>query len=254
MSEHEQNSSPSRSGIWAWLTARLVAALGKRGLEFEVASPEVTRRAVPTLFIALTVGFLLWGPEGNAWPLRAALTGMAPATFGAASFAFGALVMVGLPLLLLAVIAGDSPKHYGFDLGDFRRGLPITVLVIVCSYPVMAQVAKSPEFAAEYPLYDPGEQLLFYEASYLLFFIAVEGAIRGLLLFGVRRHSGQVWLALLVSTLVQTLWHLDKPLGELLAAPVWGLVVGILCLRLGSVWYAVLFHYASNVFLDLFCL
>ena len=49
----------------------------------------------------------------------------------------------------------------------------------------------------------------------------------------------------------QLVWHLDKPTAELALAPVWGLLVGAASLRLGSVWYMLLFHWVSNVALDL---
>lgn len=210
------------------------------------------RKPSVALPLTLCVGFLLWGHEGRPWLLSFAPT-MAPAHLGMASFAFGALVMVVLPALVLKAL-GEQLLDYGLGAGERKWGVLFAAAASALSVPVMYLVSADANMQAEYPLYAPGDSLVAYELMYFFFFASGEIAIRGYLLFGVKRWSGSTGLALGVSTLVQTVWHLDKPLAELLAAPVWGLAVGALCLRLRSVWYALVFHYASNVALDLWVL
>lgn len=212
----------------------------------EVKRPEV---ALP---LALTVGFVLWGHEGRPW-LLAFFPAMTPVVTGVVSFAIGAAAMVVLPALVLKAL-GEDLRDYGLGLGDKKHGLIFAVVASALSIPVMAIVAKDATMQSEYPLYAPGDSLVLYEASYFLFFAAGEIAVRGYLLFGIKRWSGSAGLALGVTTIVQTVWHLDKPLAELVAAPIWGLAIGAACLRLRSVWYALAFHYVSNVALDLWIL
>ena len=213
---------------------------------------EETRKPQVALPLALTLGFFLWGPEGAPWLL--AKVAWTPAVTGMVSFAIGAAVMVLLPGLVLRFVCGEKLSDYGLGWGKPKEGLLFAIAAGALSVPVMYFVASQPAMQAEYPLYEPGDQLLAYEACYLLFFVAGEVSMRGYLLFGVKRWTKSTGMALMISTLVQTVWHLGKPLPELLSAPLWGLAVGALCLRFRSVWYVVVFHYVSNVALDLWIL
>ena len=215
-------------------------------LRRELRKPEVS------LPLILTLGFVLWGHEGRPW-LLGFFPPMTPALTGMLSFVIGALVMVLLPALVLKTL-GENLTDYGLGWGDRKLGVAFALIASALSVPVMYFVSADPLMQAEYPLFAPGDSLLAYEVVYFLFFAAGEIATRGYILFGVKRWSGSTGLALGVSTLVQTVWHLDKPLAEMLAAPVWGLAIGALCLRLRSVWYALAFHYVSNVALDLWVL
>lgn len=217
-----------------------------RRLGRELRKPEL---ALP---LVLTLGFVLWGHEGRPWVLTF-VEPMTPALTGMLSFAIGALVMVVMPALVLKGL-GEKLTDYGLGWGERKQGLIFVVAASLLSVPVMYFVSADPNMQAEYPLYAPGDSLLAYEAMYFFFFAAGEISVRGFLLFGVKKWSGSTSVALGVSTIVQTVWHLDKPLAEMAAAPLWGLAVGALCLRLRSVWYALIFHYASNVALDLWVL
>ncbi|MFK8000435.1 MAG: CPBP family intramembrane glutamic endopeptidase [Polyangiales bacterium] len=215
-------------------------------LRTELRKPEL---ALP---LVLTLGFVLWGHEGRPWALTF-LEPMTPALTGMVSFVIGALVMVAIPALVLKLL-GENLTDYGLGWGERKHGLIFAIVASVLSIPVMYFVSADPNMQAEYPLYAPGDSLVAYEATYFFFFAAGEISVRGFLLFGVKRWSGSTSLALGVSTIVQTVWHLDKPLAEMVAAPVWGIAIGALCLRLRSVWYALVFHYVSNVALDLWVL
>jgi hypothetical protein len=111
-----------------------------------------------------------------------------------------------------------------------------------------------PDLSNAYPLFRPDrpEVALFwtYEAAYLLFFAANELAMRGILLFGLRRWTGSATAAVILAALPQLVWHLHKPPSEMWLAGLWGLAVGALVLRLRSAWWAVLFHWMANVALD----
>ncbi|MFT5352859.1 MAG: hypothetical protein ACI9KE_000056 [Polyangiales bacterium] len=215
-------------------------------LREELRKPEL---ALP---LVLALGFVFWGHEGRPWVLSF-LEPMTPALTGMLSFAIGGFVMVLIPALVLKGL-GEKLSDYGLGWGERKHGVVFAVAASLLSVPVMYFVSADSSMQAEYPLYPPGDSLLAYEAMYFFFFAAGEISMRGYLLFGVKRWSGSTSLALGVSTIVQTVWHLDKPLAEMAAAPIWGLAVGALCLRLRSVWYALIFHYVSNVALDIWVL
>jgi len=219
----------------------------------------------PLAVVAATVGLglLLWGPEGqtllpHAWlPENPRLAWMA-------RFAFGAAVVVLVPALTLRLWARptDPREHslaaWGFGLGDWRRGLPLALaFALVGSLATSLAASGDPGLRAEYPLFAPGPAraplpltaFASYEAAYFLFFLCGEAAMRGLLLFGLERRVGAVQ-AVLLTTIVQIVWHTGKPGAELATVPLWGLAAGALNLRLRSFWWLLLAHWASNVSLD----
>jgi hypothetical protein len=109
---------------------------------------------------------------------------------------------------------------------------------------------------ALYPLFAPGgaggavsaRDFAVFELCYFAFFLAVELGIRGWLLFAIEPVSRP--LAVMVSALVQVVWHLGKPPGELWSALVWGIAAAALALRLRSVMYGLMAHWLANVMLD----
>lgn len=221
------------------------------------------RDPLTAVTIVVALGFLLWGPEGRtllpdgwlpdepwlAWTLR---------------FALGAAVMVLAPALALRLWARPTDERerrltaWGFGLGDWRLGLPLAIgLTVAGSALVFFTASNDPGLRAEYPLFAPGPTeeplpvgtFLAYEAAYFLFFLCGEAAMRGLLLFGLERRVGGP-LAVLLTTVIQVVWHTGKPLAELATVPLWGLAAGALNLRLRSFWWMLLAHWATNVTLD----
>jgi len=62
--------------------------------------------------------------------------------------------------------------------------------------------------------------------------------------------AGSGAAAVILAAVVQLVWHLHKPAAEMWKAGFWGLAVGALALQLRSAWSGVLFHWTSNVALD----
>ncbi|MAC27626.1 MAG: hypothetical protein CMN31_24185 [Sandaracinus sp.] len=255
------DASPRPRGILAPMSGENEG--GWRGL---LRDPDVV---VPA---SVLLGLLLWGPEGDPWLLDFDAFGWPAHRAWMARFAWGALFVVAVPIAALKLWARPAGRRrslaaWGLGLGRWRRGLPWGLGLAIAGALVMVFfTSKDPTMQAEYPLYGheplPTGELVAYEASYLLFFLCGEAGWRGLLLFGLRdallgdRDDASARLragaqAVLWTTFIQLVWHLDKPTAELALAPVWGLLVGAASLRLGSVWYMLLFHWVSNVALDL---
>lgn len=216
------------------------------------------RKASVSVSLALFVGFLLWGPGGRVPLIEPLLASVDPVVGWIVRFAVGALVMVAVPLLVVRFWQDDSGKElsdWGLGLGRWKVGLPLALALGAALGAGTTLLAPGDEaLAAEYPLYGDArptlELFIAYEAAYLLFFMANELGMRGILLFGLRNWIGSGAAAVILAAIVQLVWHLHKPAAEMWMAGFWGLAVGALALHLRSAWWGVLFHWMSNVALD----
>jgi hypothetical protein len=215
------------------------------------------RKASVAVSLTLFVGFLLWGPGGRVPLLEPLLRSVDPVVGWMIRFSVGAALMVVLPLLVIRFWQ-DGPRElerWGLGLGRWQVGLPLAlVLGVVLGAGTYVLAPGDPALADEYPLYGDAQPamglFIAYEAAYLLFFMANELAMRGILLFGLRDWTKSGAAAVILAAIVQLVWHLHKPAAEMWMAGFWGLGVGALALTLRSAWWGVLFHWMSNVALD----
>ncbi|MCW3091645.1 MAG: family intrarane metalloprotease [Ferruginibacter sp.] len=187
------------------------------------------------------------------------------------SFWGGAFLVVVVPMLIIKLGFKEPLSNYGLGLPPKgRKSLAIMgfLLLMVISLPAFYFATKDPGMHALYPFYRPfnnTSQFIWYELTYLPFFIAIEFIFRGYLLFGlagVRDDSlppgeggfpGVFYFsryALLIQMLSYTAWHLGKPLPELFGTLFWGLAAGALAYVIRSIWPIILAHWLLNVLLD----
>jgi len=187
------------------------------------------------------------------------------------SFWGGALLVVVIPLLLIRFLYHDRLSDYGLGLppkGRRKLAFWTFLTLTLLSLPLFYLGSQDPSMRAVYPFYRPFgsvTQFLFYELTYLPFFVAIEFVFRGYLLFGlesitpshVRPGAGAEAApyffgkyALLIQMLSYTAWHLGKPLPELWGTIVWGIAAGATAWAVRSIWPVVLSHWLLNVFLD----
>ena len=188
------------------------------------------------------------------------------------SFWIGAVLLVGIPALLIRGVLGERLSDYGLGPPprDRRRLTVATTLVLLLVGAVpFALAAGDADMRATYPLYrghfEGDAEFFLYELGYLPFFVAIEFIFRGYLLFGLYRlrdrtvGTGPIGergplvfgsYAILVSMLSYTAWHLGKPLLELWGTLVWGILAGTIALAVGSIWHIIAVHWALNVLLD----
>lgn len=204
--------------------------------------------------LVLCVVFPLWGQHGRApfewsalWPAIDTAYDRA-----LADFAWGFLLAAIVPAAIIGLVLREPLRDYGVALGDTRAGLRWFAVLLVASVPAMWLASRDPAMRAVYPLFGHTRlsvsDFVLYELASLAFFVAADGSIRGWLLFSLRNVSAP--MAVVVSALVQMVWHLDKPMGEQVGALVWGIGIAALNLRLRSFVWATLVHWLSNVLLD----
>lgn len=168
-------------------------------------------------------------------------------------FALGTVVAFIIPVLVIRFVWREPLREYGLGLGDQQLSWKVAAIGLVIALPAMWIGSRDPAMRAAYPRFGqpdvvPVETFALFALAYGAFFVAQEFAMRGFLLFALERKGAA--LAVVVSALVQTLWHLDAPLAELATAPVWGIAAAVLNLRLRSIWPLTFVHWAANVFLD----
>jgi hypothetical protein len=232
-----------------------------------------TDKRTLVLFAVVTAAILLWGTHGEGQPLQAIwhdfvgpgaphpearprLIPGVPWDQELIAFTYGCLLTIGLPVVVLCWVQKQPLASLGLALppaGSRLRALGLALGVVAVFVVPFSLGARSDVMRAVYPLYRaaPGASLVGYELAYLLFFVALDGLLRGVLLFGLLETGASLVLAIGVETVVQATWHLGKPLPEALGSPVWGIVGGLVSFRTRSVWPAVLSHWVLNVIIDL---
>jgi membrane protease YdiL (CAAX protease family) len=137
-----------------------------------------------------------------------------------------------------------------------QSGLKLYLFLFAAFLPVLVFISHTPAFAETYPFYRLASRswldLLVYEAAYLATFFAIEFFFRGYLLFPLQRSIGS--LSLFVVAVPYCLLHINKPLAEQLGAIPAALLLGLLALRAGSIWYGVLLHTSVALSMDLLSL
>jgi len=144
-----------------------------------------------------------------------------------------------IPLFLLMVFR-RSPAQYGFRLGNWRRGLLLTLGGWLVMAPILWAVARQPAFQRYYmPFWQKhgfGGTLLW--AAEDLF--GWEFFFRGFLLFTLADLVGD-W-AILFQAMLFTLAHLTKPQLETASCILGGTAFGWVAWQTGSFLYPFLIH------------
>lgn len=229
----------------------------------------------------------LWGFHGDMAILTSIFgeDGIAKITFGLGwgkqlvSFVVGFLLMVIIPGLIIKFGFKESLRDYGLGLPPKEQQPKAKVaflsLLGIASVLVVF-VAFDPGMQAQYPLFVQridGQPVwtieslggfILYELVYLLFFITIEFAFRGYLLFGLNSilvddktgDNQQTSIprfgiyAILIQMLAYTTWHFGKPVPELIGTFVWGICASAIALRIKSLWPIIISHWLYNILLD----
>lgn len=172
-------------------------------------------------------------------------------------FAAAFLVMGILPVLMVRFGFRESLRDYGLNLGEWRRGLSVTLfLFVLIAVLLIYPASQTEEIRAFFP-FDraAGDSIFaFFRLQFfrgLFFYSAWEFFFRGFVLFGLRRYIGD-GIAICVQTIPSCLWHIGMPAPEIFSSLVAGILFGILALRTRSIFWVFLLHYLIGVVLDLF--
>jgi membrane protease YdiL (CAAX protease family) len=151
------------------------------------------------------------------------------------------------------------------DLGLRWKPHKEAILICVVAYPLVIASTyfstQDPLIAAEYPLTKliRTSWLIFigYQLAYFFYFLSYEIFYRGYLSFGLKSEHATVhelFYIILFQSMLTTLFHVGKPMPELIAAAAFGPVFGYVAFRYQNIWYGMAIHFIMNVFLDFFSL
>lgn len=147
-----------------------------------------------------------------------------------------------LPLLITILLFRQKPGEVGFQLGDWKAGLLLTLGSILLIAPVLWLVSRGDPTMQEY--YKPQLQGLPWNTFLDLF--GWEFFFRGWLLFGLARKFGPeaIWLQAVPFALA----HIGKPEIETLSTIFGGFVFGWVGWRTKSFLYPFLIHWFVGSF------
>jgi membrane protease YdiL (CAAX protease family) len=142
-----------------------------------------------------------------------------------------------IPLVFIVLVFRESPRNYGFTLGDWRAGLVITLGGIILMTPIIWILAKCDPSAKSY------YQGLTTNLPWNTFFqlLGWEFLFRGWILFGYVRKFGPdaLWLQAVPFALL----HIGKPEIETLSTVFGGFAFGWIAYRTRSFLYPLLIHW-----------
>lgn len=171
---------------------------------------------------------------------------------------FMAFILMGLiPLGIITMVFHESPKNYGLQLGDWKKGLPASILLFLFIAAILLIPSSGmEEMKSFYPLDREATRsaTAFIRLELLrglFFYTAWEFFFRGFMLFGLRKYLGD-WVAICIQTVPSCLWHIGMPAGEIFASIIGGILFGVLALRTRSIWWAFLLHFLIGTGLDFF--
>lgn len=169
-----------------------------------------------------------------------------------------------IPVLFIMLFF-ESPfealKGLGLQLGDFRLGLillligiPLTILIVFIS-------SRDPELRDQYPFSKNAcrnpKRFLLYELCYLiLYYVAWEFTFRGIFLFGTLEFVGTskrgIMFAILLQSILATVYHLGHPKLEVIGALVGSIVFGVIAYHTHSIFYPLVLHALVGILTDTF--
>ena len=209
-----------------------------------------------TLFCALCVSFMLLSSflSMRNWKRRV------PRDFTAvmAYFLCLFLLLLAVPLAIILVY-GVAPASFGMGIGNWRLGIILGLAGLVLTFAGLASGWRDPAMQEFYPFSkdatkSPG-RFVAYEAAYVvLYYLAWEFTFRGVVLFGLLALLPPtltgVMTAILLQTIVSTVFHIGHPDSEILGAFIFGLLSGLVTAAAGSFLYALVLHALAGILND----
>jgi uncharacterized protein len=158
-----------------------------------------------------------------------------------------------LPVLIIRIFFKEKCSGYGFQIGDYKVGLKITLIFILIMLPLIWFASASNTFANVYPhlnsARDSWSVFIIYEIGLLIYMIAWEFIWRGYMLFGLYEKFG--FYSLFIQMIPFVILHNGKPMLETFGSILAGLALGILALRTKSIYYCVIAHMSVMFSIDL---
>ncbi len=162
-----------------------------------------------------------------------------------------------LPAALYARgVMGLRAHQVGLDPSGLARHAWLYVTGYLIVLPLVILVSYRPEFLHTYPFYDDAanswRELLLWEGSYAVQFVALEYFFRGVMLFAAFRVVGPWAIPMMV--IPYTMIHFGKPAPECVGAIIAGAALGVVALRTRAIYAGMVIHIGVAWTMDLLAL
>jgi hypothetical protein len=208
------------------------------------------------LFFVLCVSFMLLSSflSMRNWKRRL------PGDFTAVMVYFLCLfvLLLAVPLAII-LLDGMAPASLGMGIGNWRLGIVLGLAGLVLTLAGLASGWRDPAMREFYPfskeaMKSPGRFVVYESAYVVLYYLAWEFTFRGVLLFGLMALLSPtlagVMTAILIQTIVSTVFHIGHPDSEVLGAFIFGLLSGLVTAAAGSFLYALVLHASAGILND----
>ena len=169
-----------------------------------------------------------------------------------------------IPVLFI-ILFFDSPidalKGLGLQFGNYKLGLILLLIGIPLTILIAFLSSKDPELKEQYPFsknacHNP-KRFILYEMSYLIFYYtAWEFTFRGVFLFGILSFVGGssrgIVFAILLQSILATVFHLGHPHLEIIGALVGSIIYGLIAYHTMSILYPLFLHAFIGILSDSF--
>lgn len=168
---------------------------------------------------------------------------------------WGFVSMGILPALAFVLIFKESVPAFGLTLSKLANYMPWIFLTSLIPVLLNAFLARNPKTHKVYPQlrireWTPG-LFAFSALGWFLYLLGYEYLFRGILLFGIFDAWGY-WPAIAVNTAIYSLAHFNKGSGETLGAIPFGILLCIITLSTGTIWFALVAHLGLALSNDFF--
>lgn len=156
-------------------------------------------------------------------------------------------------ILLIKFFFKETLSEYGFQIGDWKLGIRLTLLFLIIMIPIIWFVSASSEFSQKYPhlstAKDSWNILFIYEAGLFIYMIAWEFIWRGFMIFGLEKKFG--YYSIFIQMIPFVILHNGKPFVETFGAIPGGIALGLLALRTRSFYYCIVVHSGVMFLIDI---
>jgi len=164
------------------------------------------------------------------------------------------LLYLPIPMLILRIGYRMRLHEFGWQLKLSSAHVVLYGAMLAIVLPLVFVAASQPDFLAIYPFYRAASQaslwaVVAWEVAYLSYYLALEFFFRGILAIGLGRVMGR--LAIWVAVVPYAMIHFHKPLPEVFAAIVAGLVLGEIAQRTRSIAGGVIAHIGVAFTMDM---
>jgi len=168
------------------------------------------------------------------------------------------LLLLAIPLAIV-LLYRIAPSSLGAGIGNWRLGIFLGLGGLLLTFAGLVSGWRDPAMQEFYPfskeaMKSPGQFVVYESAYVVLYYIAWEFTFRGVLLFGLLALLPPtltgVLTAILLQTIISTVFHIGHPDSEILGAFIFGLLSGLVTAAAGSFLYALVLHASAGILND----